>query len=82
MKIVTKDIFSNQMQSIHKNLPFLLEKNRWVEKVEKLIQSIKDKGNSVIHVRASKQALNPSVSNKKSTQSNSVERKSMVKAIY
>ena len=53
-----------------------------MEKVEKLIYSIKDKGNYVIDVRASKQALNPWVSNKKSTESNSVETKSMVKAIY
>ena len=53
-----------------------------MEKVEKLIYSIKDKGNYVIDVRASKQALNPWVSSKKSTQSNSVETKSMVKAIY
>ena len=41
----------------HKDLPFLPERKK-AEKVEKLIWSIEDKEKYVIHIRASKQALN------------------------
>ena len=41
----------------HKELPFLPERKK-LEKVEKLVCSIEDKEKYVIHIRASKQALN------------------------
>ena len=41
----------------HKDLPFLPERKK-LEKVEKLVCSIEDKGKYVIHIRALKQALN------------------------
>ena len=41
----------------HKDLPFL-PKRKKAEKVEKLIWSIEDKEKYVVHIRASKQALN------------------------
>ena len=41
----------------HEDLLFLPE-GRKLEKVEKLVCSIKDKEKYVIHIRASKQALN------------------------
>ena len=41
----------------HKELPFLPERKK-LEKVEKLACSIEDKEKYVIHIRASKQALN------------------------
>ena len=48
----------------HKDLPFLPERKK-VEKVEKLICSIKDKEKYVIHIRALKQALNHGLKLKK-----------------
>ena len=55
----------------HKDLPFL-PKRKKAEKVEKLIWSIEDKEKYVIHIRASKQALNHGLVLKvHSTQSNS-----------
>ena len=48
----------------HKNLPFLAERKK-VEKVEKLICSIENKENYVIHIRALKQALNHGLKLKK-----------------
>ena len=47
-----KEIFN-----LHKGLPFFPERKK-VEKVEKLICSIKDKEKYVIHIRALKKALN------------------------
>ena len=41
----------------HKDLPFLPERKK-IEKLEKLICSIEDKGKYVMHITASKQALN------------------------
>ena len=46
-----------ELFNFHKDLPFL-PKRKKVEKVEKLICSIEDKEKYVIHIRASKQALN------------------------
>ena len=43
--------------SSHKELPFLPERRK-LEKVQKLVCSIKDKEKYVIHIRALKQALN------------------------
>ena len=48
----------------HKDLPFLAERKK-VEKVEKLICSIENKENYVIHIRALKQALNHGLKLKK-----------------
>ena len=48
----------------HKELPFLPERKK-VEKVEKLIFSIEDKEKYVIHIRATKQALNHELNLKK-----------------
>ena len=45
------------MWSSHKDVPFLPERKK-LEKVEKLVCSIKDKEKYVIHIRALKQALN------------------------
>ena len=42
-------------KNLHKDLPFLPEKNK---KVGKLICSIEDKENYVVHIRALKQVLN------------------------
>ena len=41
----------------HKDLPFLPEKKK-VEKVEKIVSCIEDRGKYVIHIRALKQTLN------------------------
>ena len=49
--------YPKELFNLHKDLPFLPERKK-VEKVEKLICSIKDKEKYVIHIRALKQALN------------------------
>ena len=49
--------YPKQLRNSHKDLPFLPE-GRKLEKVEKLDCSIEDKETYVIHIRASKQALN------------------------
>ena len=49
--------YPKELFNFHKGLPFLLERKK-VEKVEKLICSTDNKGKSVIHIRALKQALN------------------------
>ena len=49
--------YPKELFNFHKDLPFLPERKK-VEKVEKLICSIKDKEKYVIHIRALKQALN------------------------
>ena len=49
--------YPKQLWSSHKDLPFLPE-GRKLEKVEKLVCSIEEKGKYVIHIRALKQALN------------------------
>ena len=56
----------------HKNLPFLQEKKKKIEKVKKLICSIQDKEKYVIHIRALKKGTKLWIKTKKSTQSNSI----------
>ena len=49
--------YPKQLQSSHKDLPFLPERRKLV-KVKRLVYSIGDKEKYVIHIRALKQALN------------------------
>ena len=49
--------YPKELFNLHKDLPFLPERKK-VEKVEKLICSIKHKEKYAIHIRALKQALN------------------------
>ena len=49
--------YPKELFNFHKDLPFLPERQK-IEKVEKLIWSIEDKGKCFIHIRAFKQALN------------------------
>ena len=49
--------YPEKLLNLHKDLPFLPERKR-VNKVEKLICSIENKGKYIIHIRALKQALN------------------------
>ena len=64
MKIVMQHIYLKQMQSIQKNyLVFIntyhfYQKDKKLEKVEKLVCNIEDKEKYVIHIRPLKQALN------------------------
>ena len=64
MKIVTQDIFLKQMQSIQKTCLVLVkiyhfyQKEKKIEKAEKLVCGIENKEKYVIHIRAFKQALN------------------------
>ena len=49
--------YPKQLFGSHEELPFLLERKK-LEKVEKLVCSIEEKGKYVIRIRALKQALN------------------------
>ena len=49
--------YPKELFNFHKDFPFLPERKK-VETVQKLICSIEDKEKYVIHIRASKQALN------------------------
>ena len=49
--------YPKQLFGSHMELPFLPEREK-IEKVEKIVCSIEDKGNYIIHIRALKQALN------------------------
>ena len=49
--------YPKRLFNVHKDLPFLPERRK-VKKVEKLICSIEDKKEYVVHIRALKQALN------------------------
>ena len=49
--------YPKKLFNVHKDLPFLTEKKK-VNKVEKLIFSIEDKENYVVHIKVLKQALN------------------------
>ena len=73
--------YPKELFSLHKDLSFLPERKK-IEKVEKFICSIEEKKKYVIHIRASKQALNRRLKLKKGAQNNSVQIKSMVKVIY
>ena len=64
MKTVIRDMFLKQMLNIqknlyklHSNLPFLPERKK-IEKCNKLVCTVQDKENYVVHIRALKQALN------------------------
>ena len=56
--------YPKQLFRSHKELPFLPERRK-LEKVEKLICSIKDKEKYVMQIRALKQALNHGLKLKK-----------------
>ena len=43
--------------NLHSNLPFLPERNK-IKKCNKLVYNAHDKENSIVHIRALKQALN------------------------
>ena len=49
--------YPKKLFNVHKDLPFLTERKK-VNKVEKLIFSIEDKENYVMHIKVLKQALN------------------------
>ena len=61
--------YPKTLWGLHKDLPFLAERRK-LGNVEKLITSIDDKENYVIHISALKQALNHGLVLKESTQSN------------
>ena len=69
-----KELFTCQ-----KDLPFLPERKN-IEKIEKLICSIEDKGKYVIHIRTLKQTLNHGLVLR--TQSNSIYSKKSIKTIH
>ena len=56
--------YAKELFNLHKDLPFLPESKK-VNKVEKLICSIENKGKYVIHIRFLKQALNHGLKFKK-----------------
>ena len=58
--------YPKKLRCSHKDLPFLPERTK-LEKAERLVCSIEDKGKYVIHIRALKQALNDGLILKKST---------------
>ena len=49
--------YLEQLHELHNDLPFLPERMK-IEKIEKLVASLHDKTEYVIHIRNSKQALN------------------------
>ena len=57
MKIVIDVNYSKNLFDLRKDLPFLAERKK-IEKCKKLVCSIHDKENYVVHIRALKQALN------------------------
>ena len=73
--------YLKKLFNLHKDLPFLPERKK-IEKVKKLLCDIKDKENYVVHIRALKQALSQGLKLKKSTQSNSIQSKSLIETIH
>ena len=71
MEIVIQDIFLKQMQSIRKHylvfkkIYYFYLKREKINKCKKLVCSIEDKKKYVVHIRASKQALNHGLKLKK-----------------
>ena len=61
MKIVIRDIQMLDIQkmclSLHTDLPFLLETSK-IKKCNKLVCSVCDKKNYIVHIKALKQAVN------------------------
>ena len=49
--------YPNDLLSLRSDLPFLPQRNK-IKKCNKLVYSIRDKENYVVHIRALKQALN------------------------
>ena len=49
--------YPKSLLNLHKDLPFLPERMK-IEKCNKLVCKIQDKGKHVVHIRALKQALN------------------------
>ena len=58
--------YPKNLFNLHKDLPFLAERKK-IEKCKKLVCSIHDKENHVVHIRALKQALNHGLILKKYT---------------
>ena len=71
--------YPKELFNFHKDLPFLPERKK-VEKVEKLICSIEDKEKYLY--KRFKTSIKSWVKTKKSTQSNSIYSKRLVKVIY
>ena len=71
MEIVIQDIFLKQMQSIRKHylvfkkIYYFYLKREKINKCKKLVCSIEDKKKYVVHIRASKEALNHGLKLKK-----------------
>ena len=66
--------YLKKLLSLHRNLPFLPERNK-IKKCNKLACNIQDKENYVVHIRTLKQALNHGLIHGswiKSAQSNSI----------
>ena len=59
--------YPKKLFSLHKDLPFLPERKK-NKKYKKLICTIQDKENYVVHIRALKQALNHGLIRKKCTE--------------
>ena len=73
--------YPKNLHKLHSDLPFLPEKTK-IGKVKKLVCNIEDKKKYVIHIRALKQVLNNGLILKKSTYSNQIQSRNMVKTIY
>ena len=58
--------YPKKLFSLHKDLPFLAERKK-IEKCEKLVCNIHNKGNYAVHIRVLKQALNHGLILKKYT---------------
>ena len=56
--------YPKKLFNLHKGLPFLVERKK-IDKCKKLVFSIHDKENYVLHIRALKQALNHEIILKK-----------------
>ena len=63
--------YPKNLHELHSDLPFLPERKK-IEEVKKLVCTVRDKENHVVHIRALKQALNHGLILKKSAQSNSI----------
>ena len=63
--------YPTNLFDLHSDLPFLPERKK-MEKCKKLVCTMHNKENYLVHIRALKQALNHGLILKKSTQSNSI----------
>ena len=63
--------YPKKLVNLYSNLPFLPERKK-IGKCNKLVCTVQDNENYVVHVRALKQALNHELILKKSAQCNSI----------